>query len=80
MSGISLKFDPNQQFQLDAVESVVRLFEGLPRHVASFTLGDEIVPNLSPHESLREGWLYDNLLEIQKSEGIQPDFLGTLEC
>src|SRR5688572_14227915 len=62
---LKLQFDPNQPYQLDAVENVARLFEGLPRQTANFTLGDEINPNLSPFESLSESWLYDNLRQIQ---------------
>lgn len=67
MSQLKLQFDPNQKHQLDAVESVVRLFDGLPRRVAAFALGDEIVANLPRFENLNEDWLYANLEQVQKA-------------
>jgi hypothetical protein len=51
---LRLQFDSNQKHQLDAVEGVVRLFEGLLRHAAAFALGGESVPNLPPSEALSE--------------------------
>jgi hypothetical protein len=33
---LQLKFDANQEHQLQAVDSVVRLFEGAPRFEAAF--------------------------------------------
>lgn len=76
---LKLQFDPNQKHQLEAVEAVTRLFEGLPRRAAEFSLGREIVPNLPPFESLREGWLYDNLCKIQKDNAIRVDLITSLE-
>jgi len=75
---LKLQFDPNQPYQHDAVESVARLFEGLPRQGADFKLGDEIVPNLPPFESLSESWLYDNLRAIQQSNNLATDLAGSL--
>ncbi len=40
---LRLQFDPNQQHQLDAVESVARLFDGLPLRSAGF-MQEEIIP------------------------------------
>jgi len=76
---LKLQFDPNQPYQLDAVENVARLFEGLPRQTANFTLGDEINPNLPPFESLSESWLYDNLRQIQQDGEIATDLAGMLD-
>lgn len=76
---LKLQFDPNQPYQHDAVESVARLFDGLPRQNADFKLGDEIVPNLPPFESLNESWLYDNLRQIQQDATIATDLAGMLE-
>lgn len=76
---LKLQFDPNQPYQHDAVENVARLFEGLPRQTANFTLGDEIKPNLSPFESLSESWLYDNLRQIQQDGEIATDLAGMLD-
>lgn len=76
---LKLQFDPNQPYQLDAVENVARLFEGLPRQTANFSLGDEINPNLPPFESLSESWLYDNLRQIQQDDEIATDLAGMLD-
>ena len=75
---LKLQFDPNQPYQLDAVEFVACLFEGLPHQNADFKLGDEIIPNLPPFESLSESWLYDNLRQIQQDSNIATDLAGML--
>lgn len=54
---LQLQFDAHQDHQVEAVESVVRLFNGLPRRTPELSLGGETVPNLPPHEILRESWL-----------------------
>jgi type III restriction enzyme len=76
---LRLVFDPNQKHQLDAVESVVKIFEGLPKQVAAQMLQAELVPNLPEFESLHESWLYDNLRVIQQENKIQTDLVGTLD-
>ncbi|GAG11926.1 unnamed protein product, partial [marine sediment metagenome] len=43
MPKLQLKFDPNQDYQLEAIASVADLFEGLPRFNSEFALGDELV-------------------------------------
>lgn len=58
-------FDPNQEHQVQALESIVGLFEGYPRQEGTFQLGDDIVPNLLPHEALDESWLLDNLNAVR---------------
>ncbi len=68
---LQLQFDAHQDHQLEAVESVVRLFEGLPKRAPEFSLGGEIVPNLPPHETLRESWLRENLAAVQQKNGIE---------
>lgn len=75
---LKLRFDPNQQYQLDAVQSVVDLFEGLPRQETAAMLQAEIVPNLPPFETLSEEWLYDNLRQVQQRNGIDTELIGTL--
>lgn len=69
-SQLRLRFDPNQDYQLDAIESVARLFEGLERRSTEFRLSEEIVPNLLPHEALAEAWLADNLAAVQRNNGL----------
>lgn len=75
---LQLKFDPDQKHQLDAIDAIVRLFEGLPKKEAAQMLQAEIVPNLPPFESLSESWLYDNLRQIQQENNIQTELVGTL--
>ena len=67
---LQLKFDANQEHQLQAVESVVRLFEGAPRFEAAFQLGDEIVANLPEFADLPDTLLFTNLTTIQEGNGI----------
>src|SRR4030067_369914 len=72
---LKLKFDPNQDYQLDAVESVTRLFEGRAQRSDGFKLGEEIVPNLPLDEALSEAWLFSNLRAVQEKNGIVPEGL-----
>lgn len=65
-SKLHLKFDPNQEYQLTAINSVVKLFDGLPRYEKGFVLGDEIIPNLPEDESIYEDFLLENLNAIQR--------------
>lgn len=76
---LKLQFDPNQQYQLDAIENVTLLFEGLPRQQSADILQAEIVPNLAPYTTLAEDWLYDNLREIQQDAGIETPLFGGLD-
>ncbi len=76
---LRLQFDPNQKHQLDAVESVARLFEGLPHQATAFTLGDEVISNLPPFQSLSETWLYDNFRAIRQENGLPTELSGMLE-
>jgi type III restriction enzyme len=70
-SRLRLQFDHNLDFQLEANQAVVDVFQGLRRFDSAFTLGDGTVPNLPEGESLRETWLLDNLLAVQDREGIE---------
>jgi len=67
---LQLKFDANQEHQLQAVESVVRLFEGISRYEEAFRLGDEVVANVPPYEELADMWLLDNLIAVQGANGL----------
>jgi type III restriction enzyme len=66
---LQLKFDPNQEYQLDAIRSVTGLFEGLPETVREFTLGDETVSNLPPGEVLYDTWLLERLAAVREQNG-----------
>lgn len=72
---LSLKFDPNQQFQLDAISAVVDLFDGFNFYAQSdrFTLGgdDEIIPNLPEDEELYDSILLPNLNDVQDRQMLE---------
>jgi type III restriction enzyme len=70
VSKLYLKFDPNQEYQLTAINSVVRLFDGLSKYEREFVLGGEIVPNLPPDESIYEDFLLENLNAVQRQNKI----------
>lgn len=67
---LRIKFDANQDYQLEAVQSVVRLFEGMPRRAVEFSLSDEVVPNLHRYDSLPDALLLNNLRAVQESSGL----------
>jgi type III restriction enzyme len=75
---LSLRFDPNQDYQRDAVSSVVDLFDGLPSFQTDFALGGDIVPNLPPFQALSEAWLLDNLRVVQANNGLPEAMM--LDC
>lgn len=62
---LELQFDHNLDFQLEAIQAVVDVFQGLSRFDSAFTLGDGTVPNLPAREMLGETWLLDNVLAVQ---------------
>ena len=74
-TSLQLKFDHNLDFQQEAIQSVVALYQGLGRFDSGFQLGDGVVPNLPPQEVMAEEWLLNNLLAIQKKNNIQPNAL-----
>ncbi len=76
---LRLKFDPNQDYQLQAVESVVLLFEGYTRHETPFRLGDEIVPNIPASDSFDRTWLAENLRAVQEENHIDIGLIGNLD-
>lgn len=64
------KFDPNQDHQQRAIQSVLNIFQGMPENPVTYQFGDEIIPNLPPDHMLAEDWLFDNLREVQKTNKI----------
>ena len=73
---LQIKFDPNQDYQIEAVESVIRLFEGASQHITEFALSGEIIMNIPPSESFSESWLHDNLRAVQEQNNIAQPALG----
>jgi len=85
---MKIKFNPNQQFQKDAVESVVQIFEGFERFEKGFKTvragaidENDIVPNIPPFESIDERFLLENLQLVQENnidKGIQLSVANTI--
>jgi type III restriction enzyme len=76
---MELRFDARQEYQVRAVESVARLFEGQGRIEASMSYSREAGFLASPNRlDLNEDDLLRNLQEVQKSGGITPSL--SLEC
>ncbi|TVT36752.1 type III restriction endonuclease subunit R [Hymenobacter setariae] len=71
---MKLQFNAEQPFQLRAVESVVRLFEGLDKFGSDFSINEyEVVPNLPETEELWEPNLLENLQAVQDDNGLRPN-------
>jgi type III restriction enzyme len=71
MSALKIKFNPNQEHQNEAVESIVRLFDGLFRSdTEAYSLDDDTTPNIPPYYQLDQFWLLDNLQSIQRKNGL----------
>lgn len=70
---MELRFDAGQEFQVKAVESVARLFDGQGRIEASMSYSREAGFLASPNRlDLREDALLRNFQEVQKFNGIAP--------
>lgn len=67
---IKFQFDANQDYQLQAINSTVDLFEGMGNFRPEFSLGDEIKPNLPENEILFESEIRTNLENIQERNGV----------
>src|SRR6266567_283873 len=65
---LTLKFDANQDFQLQAVEAVAGLFDGYARRDADFQMGDEIVANVPASEAFDAIWLSENVRTVQERQ------------
>ena len=82
MKSVKLKFDSNQQYQIDAVNAVVDLFDGLSKQEdREFTLTNEGDAELrqsmsetiaNTDEIFDELWLLENMVQIQQRNNIQP--------
>lgn len=62
---LQFKFDPNQDYQLEAIRAVTELFDGVSAQVTAPALGYEIIPNLPPSLDLSERLLKANLEAVQ---------------
>jgi len=77
---MEFKFDPNQEFQIKAIEAVCDLFEGQTRAQASirFKTGTLSLAAVANRLDLPQQQLLMNLQAIQEREGIRPD--PSLKC
>jgi type III restriction enzyme len=74
MSKLKIKFEDNQEHQLKAIDSVVKLFTGFGKRDTSFKMySSDTMANMDPYEMLDEAWLFDNLLQVQKENGLIED-------
>ncbi|MEC3885507.1 DEAD/DEAH box helicase family protein [Halobacillus sp. HZG1] len=69
MGKLKLQYNPDQEFQIDAIKSVVDLFEGIPfqeqKDMFSTTIND-VTPNYPKDEFLDEILLTENLQSVQE--------------
>lgn len=69
MNKLKLHYNPDQKYQLEAIESVVKLFEGVPiqaqKDMLQGTMND-ITPNFPEGEILDEVTLSENLKNVQE--------------
>ncbi|MEQ8192785.1 MAG: DEAD/DEAH box helicase family protein, partial [Candidatus Eremiobacterota bacterium] len=70
MSKIKFKFDPNQEHQIKAVNSVVKLFDGFSQELIKSNLFTELVPNIGLYEEFDTMWLSGNLNDIQEQNNL----------
>ncbi|WP_191559385.1 DEAD/DEAH box helicase family protein [Metabacillus idriensis] len=66
---LTLQYNPDQQFQLDAISSVVDIFEGVPyQEQIELPVGtmNDVTPNFPPDEFLDEILLHENLQKVQE--------------
>ncbi len=74
MKTLKIKFEDNQEHQLNAIRSVVRLFDGYSKRDTTFQMyGSDTIANMDPYEMLDEQWLFDNLIQAQKENGLVED-------
>jgi len=74
MSRLKIKFESDQEHQLRAIDSVVKLFNGYSKRDTTFRMySSDTIANVDPYEMLDEQWLFDNMLQVQKENGLVED-------
>jgi type III restriction enzyme len=74
MSKVKIKFEDNQEHQLKAIDSVVKLFDGYSKRDTDFRMfSSDTIANVDPFEMLDEQWLFDNMLKVQKQNDLVED-------
>lgn len=68
---IKLQFEDNQPHQILAIESVVKLFDGLPRQTDEYVMvGDDTIANMPSYMLLEDNWLLGNLNAVQRNNNL----------
>jgi type III restriction enzyme len=75
----TIQFESNQEHQVRAIESTVNLFKSYTKRETPFQLGDDTISNMDQYEMLDEEWLYDNLFEVQRENGLKEDMFLNFE-
>ncbi len=85
MSDVTFQFDPNQKFQLDAIDATVSLFDGQPRSgdaggALSLEVGGGTGAGLYQHAlglgnrmTISREQVLENLRKVQDRQGLMPD-------
>lgn len=74
MSKLKIKFEDNQEHQLKAIDSVVKLFDGYRQRETDFKMfSSDTIANVDAYEMLDEQWLFDNMLKVQKQNDLVED-------
>lgn len=74
MTKLKIVFENNQEHQIRAIDSVVNLFNGYSKRDTEFRMyGNDTVANIDPYATLEEHWLYDNMVQVQKQNGLVED-------
>ena len=73
--GVQFKFDPNQEYQVEAIEAVADLLEGQPRLGAAprFIPGTLALAAVANELSLTDDHLLQNPRAVQQRRQIAPD-------
>jgi type III restriction enzyme len=70
-------FNPNQEFQLKAIDNVVKLFEDLGEYHVKWGMGSEVVPNMPEDDDLDDEFLLENLQTVQEDFDVEMDARDT---
>jgi type III restriction enzyme len=79
MSRLKIQFESDQAHQIRSIESTVKIFQGFTKKQEGSWMGDDTKPNLDPYEMLDETWLFDNLLSVQRENGLVEDMYLNFE-